>query len=287
MSRICSLPQALPFRDEYRCSVLSSSHFEQRRETLCSDGPDQFCQGKLCRDIISLDCRPVLFLSVIGSDDEEEEQLAKEIFKNWNTYVFAVFERSINTLFLTEMVPALSLTLNSSTTLIPKLLVWKDLILDTRGTLSISFPRSLSLLPRSLSISPLAPSLSISRKLLILVVACMIVKCNWIVILAAESLVLEYWAGRGMLQIFVDVMTRAFPDYLSQKKDLLLLQNIASYMLLACGLIYFISGVLCIGFLKRARQQKEISREQAVKDLEARDRSTQGRVGTIGPAASQ
>lgn len=63
-------------------------------------------------------------------------------------------------------------------------------------------------------------------------------------------------------------MTRAFPDYMTQKKDLLLLQNIASYLLLACGVIYVISGVLCIGFLKRARQQKEVSREQAVKDLE-------------------
>ncbi|WZZ05643.1 hypothetical protein YC2023_091564 [Brassica napus] len=40
-------------------------------------------------------------------DDEEEEQLAKEISKDWNT----VFERSINTLFLTEMVRGLSLTL--------------------------------------------------------------------------------------------------------------------------------------------------------------------------------
>jgi len=39
-----------------------------------------------------------VFASVIGSDDEEEEQLAKEISKDWNTYVFAVFERSINTL---------------------------------------------------------------------------------------------------------------------------------------------------------------------------------------------
>ncbi|GJM96781.1 hypothetical protein PR202_ga13647 [Eleusine coracana subsp. coracana] len=33
-------------------------------------------------------------------EDEEKEQLAKEIAKDWN----AVFERSINTLFLTEMI---------------------------------------------------------------------------------------------------------------------------------------------------------------------------------------
>ncbi|RCV40658.1 hypothetical protein SEVIR_9G071800v4 [Setaria viridis] len=40
-------------------------------------------------------------------EDEEKEQLAKEIAKDWN----AVFERGINTLFLTEMVRGLSLTL--------------------------------------------------------------------------------------------------------------------------------------------------------------------------------
>ncbi|KAJ8764762.1 hypothetical protein K2173_009162 [Erythroxylum novogranatense] len=84
--------------------------------------------------------------------------------------------------------------------------------------------------------------------------------------------VLEYWAGRGMLQIFVAVMTRAFPDYSAKQKDLFLLQNVASYMLLACGVVYVISGILCIGFVKRARQQKEISREQAVKDLEELER---------------
>ncbi|KAF5733367.1 hypothetical protein HS088_TW17G00910 [Tripterygium wilfordii] len=80
--------------------------------------------------------------------------------------------------------------------------------------------------------------------------------------------VLEYWAGRGMLQIFVAVMTRAFTDYSAKEKALVLLQNIASYMLLSCGVVYIISGILCIGFLKRKRQQKETTREQAAKDLE-------------------
>ncbi|KAM1030704.1 hypothetical protein ACFX13_035283 [Malus domestica] len=40
-------------------------------------------------------------------EDEEREQLAKEISKDWST----VFDRSINTLFLTEMVRGLMLTL--------------------------------------------------------------------------------------------------------------------------------------------------------------------------------
>ncbi|KAI3978971.1 hypothetical protein MKX01_016146 [Papaver californicum] len=84
--------------------------------------------------------------------------------------------------------------------------------------------------------------------------------------------VLEYWAGRGMLQIFVAVMTRAFPDVNGARKDLILLQEVSSYLLLACGLTYLISGVLCIGFLKRARQSKEITRIQAVKDLEESER---------------
>ncbi|KAH1251817.1 NADH dehydrogenase [ubiquinone] iron-sulfur protein 8-B, mitochondrial [Glycine max] len=40
-------------------------------------------------------------------EDEEREQLAKEISKDWSS----VFERSINTFFLTEMVGGLMLTL--------------------------------------------------------------------------------------------------------------------------------------------------------------------------------
>ncbi|KAK9988949.1 hypothetical protein SO802_029188 [Lithocarpus litseifolius] len=84
--------------------------------------------------------------------------------------------------------------------------------------------------------------------------------------------VLEYWAARGMLQIFVAVMTRAFPDYSGVQKQLVLLQNISSYMLLACGVVYLVSGLLCIGHLKRVRQQEAITRDQAVKDLEDLER---------------
>ncbi|XP_042061925.1 uncharacterized protein LOC121805937 [Salvia splendens] len=82
------------------------------------------------------------------------------------------------------------------------------------------------------------------------------------------SKILEYWAGRGMLQIFVAVMTRAYPEYLKDHAELFLLQSISSYLLLGCGVVYVISGMCCIGMVKRARQKKEISREQAIKDLE-------------------
>jgi len=78
--------------------------------------------------------------------------------------------------------------------------------------------------------------------------------------------ILEYWPARGMLHIFVAVMTKAYPNV--ERSDLILLQDIASYLLLACGIIYVISGVLCLGVLKRSRQQKATSREQAAKDLE-------------------
>ncbi|KAK4739824.1 hypothetical protein R3W88_003521 [Solanum pinnatisectum] len=84
--------------------------------------------------------------------------------------------------------------------------------------------------------------------------------------------VLEFSAGRGMLQIFVAVMTRAYPEDYGQRNDLILLRNIASYFLLTCGAIYIISGLLCFGFIKRARQAKEVSREQAINDLQELER---------------
>ncbi|KAG5625384.1 hypothetical protein H5410_010602 [Solanum commersonii] len=68
------------------------------------------------------------------------------------------------------------------------------------------------------------------------------------------------------------MMTRAYPEDYGQRNGLILLRNIASYYLLTCGAIYIISGLLCFGFIKRARQAKEISREQAINDLQELER---------------
>ncbi|KAE8680636.1 Haloacid dehalogenase-like hydrolase (HAD) superfamily protein isoform 1 [Hibiscus syriacus] len=66
-------------------------------------------------------------------------------------------------------------------------------------------------------------------------------------------------------RVSVAVMTRAFPEYSSSQRDLVLLQNIASYVFLACGLLYVFSGLLCIGFLKRSRKEKEITRNKKLR----------------------
>lgn len=43
------------------------------------------------------------------------------------------------------------------------------------------------------------------------------------------------------IALSVAVMTRAYSDISVERKLLVLLQNIASYMLLACGVVYVIS----------------------------------------------
>lgn len=80
--------------------------------------------------------------------------------------------------------------------------------------------------------------------------------------------ILEYWAGRGMLQVFVAVMTKALSDQETTGNAMVILQQISSYLLLACGVVYIVMGLLCIGQLKRARLRKAQSRDQAAKDLE-------------------
>ncbi|XP_075488971.1 uncharacterized protein LOC142527873 [Primulina tabacum] len=82
------------------------------------------------------------------------------------------------------------------------------------------------------------------------------------------SKVLQYWVGRGMLQIFVAVMTRAYPEHMRNHQELFLLQSIAAYLLLGCGVIYIIAGIFCLGMLKRSHKRSHMSRDQAIKDLE-------------------
>jgi hypothetical protein len=87
-------------------------------------------------------------------------------------------------------------------------------------------------------------------------------------------------------------MTRALAEQESGGDVMVILQQISSYMLMACGLLYIITvsylqinkaerlirsihqqpssyqGILCIGHLKEARLKRALNRDQATKDLE-------------------
>ncbi|KAE9446992.1 hypothetical protein C3L33_21112, partial [Rhododendron williamsianum] len=66
----------------------------------------------------------------------------------------------------------------------------------------------------------------------------------------------------------VAVMTKAYSEDANDQTWLFLLESIASYMLLACGVVYVIAGIFCIGYVKRAHQKKEVPQDQANKDLQ-------------------
>ncbi|XP_054801818.1 uncharacterized protein LOC129305775 [Prosopis cineraria] len=103
-------------------------------------------------------------------------------------------------------------------------------------------------------------------------ISCLVVlaETEWSLIMKSFK-ALECWPCRGMLQIFVAVMTRAYPNFVGERTESIL-QNVACYLLLACGVLYVVSGILCISFMKSAREQRETLREQAAKDLEELER---------------
>ncbi|CAK9237709.1 unnamed protein product [Sphagnum jensenii] len=80
--------------------------------------------------------------------------------------------------------------------------------------------------------------------------------------------VLEYWVGRGMLQIFVAVLTKELAQASGETQAESVMHDIASWWLLICGIIYTAAGLLCIGRIKRSHLRDVTKRQQAIKDLE-------------------
>ncbi|XP_024515785.1 uncharacterized protein LOC9661390 isoform X2 [Selaginella moellendorffii] len=72
--------------------------------------------------------------------------------------------------------------------------------------------------------------------------------------------VLEYWVGR--------VMTKALSDEHKDRAYQVVFSEVASGMLLGCGAVYVVAGLLCIRKFKRSRIEKSKEREKAAKDLE-------------------
>lgn len=92
---------------------------------------------------------------------------------------------------------------------------------------------------------------------------------------------LEYWFGRGMLQIFVAVMTKALSGASYELQFERVMHDVAAWMLLGCGFIYSVAGIFCMRKLKRRRIQKKQWREQAVKDLEDLDKKRRDLQGLL------
>jgi len=94
-----------------------------------------------------------------------------------------------------------------------------------------------------------------------------VAETEWVPILRFWK-VLDYWVGRGLLQVFVASLTYVLARASGETKAEGLLHEIASWWLLCCGIVYVVAGLLCLGTLKRNRLHKGDWREQAKKDLE-------------------
>jgi hypothetical protein len=94
--------------------------------------------------------------------------------------------------------------------------------------------------------------------------------------------VLDYWVGRGLLQILVAALTKVLARASGETKAESLLHEVASWWLLACGILYIVSGLFCLGAIKRSHMQKANWKEQAQKELEEVHRRRQELEAQLG-----
>eukprot|EP00887_Chlorella_sp_A99_P002265 scaffold10.g2265.t1 len=96
---------------------------------------------------------------------------------------------------------------------------------------------------------------------------------------------LDFWGGRGVLQIFLATLTyrEAYPRGESDlHKSLALYRSVASVSMLVVGFSYIFGAVLCIGAIKRARArtQEELAHaEEEYATIEARRKELERLLG--------
>eukprot|EP00897_Mesotaenium_endlicherianum_P005603 jgi/Mesen1/5070/ME000252S04186 len=94
--------------------------------------------------------------------------------------------------------------------------------------------------------------------------------------------ILETWVGRGMLQIFVAVMTKALARSNSASDATIFFSFIAGWLLLIVGIFYTVAGLFCMGHLKRSRIRSQKDRENALKEYEELERRRAELQGMLG-----
>lgn len=100
---------------------------------------------------------------------------------------------------------------------------------------------------------------------------CVMVETEWQRFLMLVPL-LDSWAGHGVLQIFLGILTyrEAYPRGTTDiHKSLQLYRSAASAAMVLVGTVYLFGAVLCIGAIKRACYQREEQLAAAAAELDA------------------
>lgn len=103
----------------------------------------------------------------------------------------------------------------------------------------------------------------------------MLVETEWWLFLKMMPL-LEAWLARGLAHVFLATLTyrEAYPrrSETDFTKSLNLYRSAASAALLACGVLYTLGGMLCMGWVRKARMRREERRLEAAGEMEELDR---------------
>ncbi|KAK3238372.1 hypothetical protein CYMTET_51608 [Cymbomonas tetramitiformis] len=85
---------------------------------------------------------------------------------------------------------------------------------------------------------------------------------------------LDFWINRGFFQLSVASLTQLMAHAEGESdlaRSVTLYRSIASASLAACGVFYVVSGMVCIGAMRRARRYRDIEQARLVQDLEEVD----------------
>jgi len=103
----------------------------------------------------------------------------------------------------------------------------------------------------------------------VLALVVILVETEWEKFLALVR-VFEYWVVRGLLQVFLALLTLELATAGGDSdfsKSVRLYRMVSGFSMLACGMFYIMGGCCCFAALKKARHRRIVERMKAQADL--------------------